>query len=191
MHKILIFLLFPTLVFGALNSSKSVTSELEILALPFENQKQVFQANDRTYKNLVAIAKDSKIGFNKRWKAVTALSEIFRDKAFDDLYTLSFSKEWFIKNAVVVGISNLKSPEKVEILGRLLKDSSLVVRSAVVEEIKVQKIENLRDELWEELNLPRNFKNNQSLWIRKQIIKLLSVNPKNHERKLFHRLLHE
>jgi hypothetical protein len=43
--------------------------------------------------------------------------------------------------------------------------------------------------LWEELNQKYNFKGKQSLWIRHQIVEMLSVKPVDHEMRVFAELL--
>lgn len=174
--------------FAAVNSTHK---ELEILSLPYQNQLSVFKNDQQTYNNLFSIAKDNKIGFSKRWKAIVAMSELRKDQSLEDLQVLSLSKEWFVKNAVLVSLVNVKSSKKMDIVKRLLKDPSLVVRSAAVDQIIYEGVDSYRDLLWDELFQQRNKKKNQSLWIRNQIIKALAQNPKPLERSLFLRLLNE
>lgn len=189
MKNFILLALFVGQSFAAVNNNTQ--RELEILSLPYQNQLSTFKNDQQTYNNLLAIAKDARIGFSKRWKAIVALSELRKDQSLDDLKTLSLSKEWFIKNAVLVSLQNIRSPQKMEITKRLLKDSSLVVRSAAVDQLIYEGVDAHRDLLWEELFHERNKKKNQSLWIRNQIIKALAQNPKPLERSLFLKLLNE
>lgn len=188
MKKFLLLALLGSQTFAAVGNTHK---ELEILSLPYQNQLSVFKNDQQTYNNLLAIAKDNKIGFSKRWKAIVAMSELRKDQSLEDLQVLSLSKEWFIKNAVLVSLGNIRSPRKMDIVKRLLKDSSLVVRSAAVDQIIYEGVDTYRDLLWEELFHERNKKKNQSLWIRNQIIKALAQNPKPLERSLFLKLLNE
>lgn len=187
MKKIILFSLMTSISFAAVNTQR----ELEILSLPYKNQIETFRNDQKTYDNLITIAKDNKIGFSKRWKSIIAAAELRREKAIDDLFILSLSKEWYIKNAVLVSLKNINHPKKIDIIKRLIKDPSLVVRSAAVDQIIYEGVDTHRDLLWEELFHSRNKKKTQSLWIRNQIIKVLATNPKPAEKSLFLKLLNE
>lgn len=189
MKSLVVIALLATQSFAAVNTSTQ--RELEILSLPYQNQLSTFKNDQQTYNNLFSIAKDSHISFSKRWKAVVAMSELRKDQSLEDLKVLSLSKEWFIKNAVLVSLQNIRTGQKMDIIKRLLKDPSLVVRSAAVDQIIYEGVDAHRDLLWEELFHERNKKKNQSLWIRNQIIKALAQNPKPLERSLFLKLLNE
>lgn len=189
MKNFVLIALLATQAFAAVNNSTQ--RELEILSLPYQNQISTFKDDQQTYNNLLMIAKDNSMVFSKRWKAIVAMSDLRKDKALEDLKTLSHAKEWFIKNAVLVSLKNIRSNQKIEIIKRLLKDSSLVVRSAAVDQIIYEGVDAHRDLLWEELFHERNKKKNQSLWIRNQIIRALAQNPKPLERSLFLKLLNE
>lgn len=165
--------------------------ELEILSLPHKNQMEVFKNDQKTYDNLIAIAKENRMSFSKRWKSIIAAAELRKEKSIDDLFLLSLSNEWFVKNAVLVSLKEIRHSKKIEIVKRLLKDKSLVVRSAAVDQILHDGLDEHRDLLWEELFQERNKKKNQSLWIRKQIITVLSQKPRLNEKSLFLKLLNE
>ncbi len=173
------------------NAAMNYHRELEIHSLPHKNQMEVFKNDQKTYDHLIAIAKENRMSFSKRWKSIIAAVELRKEKSIDDLFLLSFSNEWFVKNAVLVSLKEIKHPKKIEIVKRLLKDDSLVVRSAAVDQILNDGLDEHRDLLWEELFQERNKKKNQSLWIRKQIIAALSQNPRLIEKSLFLKLLNE
>lgn len=175
----------------SVHAAINVYRELEILSLPHKNQMEVFKNDQKTYDNLMAIAKENRMGFSKRWKSIIAAAELRKEKSIDDLFLLSLSNEWFVKNAVLVSLKEIKHPKKIEIVKRLLKDKSLVVRSAAVDQILHDGLDGHRDLLWEELFQERNKKKNQSLWIRKQIISALSQRPRLIEKSLFLKLLNE
>jgi hypothetical protein len=64
-----------------------------------------------------------------------------------------------------------------------------VVRSAAVDVLQKASHPEVRDLLWEELAEKRNFRNQESLWIRSQIVEALAQKPSDFELRQFSKLL--
>lgn len=167
-------------------------SAQEILAMPEENRNQVAMARSGDlYPELIHIANSEKAAIPDRWKALTLAAYIGRDKAVKDLEAALKSKEWFMRNAALLGLK-IHHPLRAQSAARnLLKDKALVVRSAAVEVLGPDLDRKSRDLLWEELNADYNFRKKQGLWIRSQILGHLSEKPDAKESQLFVKALME
>jgi HEAT repeat protein len=84
------------------------------------------------------------------------------------------SKDWFLREA---GLKTLMAinPEKAKASARyiLKNDPSMLVRASAVTALKILKDTTSEDLLWESLEDPKNFRKEQSLWIRPQIMATL------------------
>lgn len=171
-------------------SSDTLTSAIEILKLPHENRRLVLKKQgEKFYKNFVSVAFDENQSMNLRWKALMAVAEAGGVKATDDLVKAADHKQWYMRNAALIGLCEVNPEKCLELAKKLLKDKALVVRSAAVETLEKQLSPEIRDILWEELNQNYNFKNEQGLWIRKQIVGVLAKKPRDQELKIFVSLL--
>lgn len=163
---------------------------MEILNLPPENRTQAVLATTAdVYKEFINVAFSEAHSMRLRWRALTLAAEARREKATPDLLKASTHKQWFMRNAALVALAEVNEKEAQKVAKKLLKDKALVVRSAAVDVLQKNARPEMRDLLWEEMNQKYNFRNNESLWIRSQIVEALAQKPADHELRIFNKLL--
>ena len=136
-------------------------------------------------EELREVAFSEKYGMSDRWKALTLLTFVQKERAIPVLEKALKSKEWFMRNAGLVGMQHVSEMEAKKSARKLLKDKALVVRSAAVDILAKDCGSADRGLLWEQMGDKLNFRKGQSLWIRPQIIKALSEGALNQELSLF------
>jgi hypothetical protein len=146
----------------------------------------LFQSNK--YEDLLSVANDKTVDFETRWKAVMQMTDSNPTKAMADLRGFLTAKEWFIRNAAMVAINEVNPAEGKVAAIKLLSDKALVVRSAAVQMLESHIDTQVRIRLWQELSAGYNFRKKQSLWVRGQILSLLSKKPLPSEKKQFEAL---
>lgn len=193
-RTILVSLTLPSLAFAALGPRSKPGVELvtELLKLPSEVRfEAIAKQPDRVYDTLLDVARANEQSMNIRWKAVTSAALLRREKAVPDLIKLSESKDWYIRNASLVGMAEVAPRQSVKLAHRLLKDPALVVRSAAVDVLSKNVKDADRDALWTEMASDYNRRGGQSLWIRGQILEVLAANAQKSELRRFSDLLSE
>ncbi len=171
------------------NTSASWDAEMEILALPISNQKKLLKSDKKTLDRLIAVAQDTNLALDMRWKSIMALGFLENKNTAPSYMALQGSKEWFVKNGLLIAMDENNHPERFNVAKKMVKDPSLIVRSSAFD-ILMQDPSH-RDLLWEELFNAQNTKKKRSLWVRPKIIKYMSQNPKSYERSFFERLMKE
>jgi HEAT repeat protein len=162
----------------------------EILNLPPENRSQAaINSSPEMYKDFVNVAFSEGQSMRLRWRALMSAAEAGREKATPDLLKASTHKQWFLRNAALVAMSEVNEVEAKKLATKLLKDKALVVRSAAVDILQKNASAPVRDLLWEEIGQKHNFRNKESLWIRAQIVEALSQKPADYEIESFSKLL--
>jgi hypothetical protein len=164
-------------------------AEMEILSLPLSNQKRLLKSDKKTLDRLVVVAQDTNLALDLRWKSIMALGFLEGQNPSASYLSLASSKEWFVKNGLLIALDENNHPKRFEIAKKLVKDPSLIVRSSAFD-ILMQESSN-RDLLWEELFNAQNVKKKRSLWVRPKIISYMNQNPKSYERGLFEKLMKE
>lgn len=165
---------------------------MEILNLPPENRAQALvSTTEDMYKEFVAVAFAENQTMRLRWRALMMAAENRREKATPDLLKASVHKQWFMRNAALVALAEVNEPEAQKLARKLVKDKALVVRSAAVDVLQKNARPEVRDLLWEEMNQKYNYRNQESLWIRSQIVEALAAKPADHELKLFTKFLND
>ncbi len=191
----IVFLLLSSLVASAAlpptNYSKSYkySNILESLKLPRKNRLQNLKSKIGALDKLHFIANDNKQPLRVRWRAITTMGEMAPIKAQKHLEKLLVRKEWFLRNAAMIGISHSARPVVMEWAERLLNDRSLMVRTSAVQAIKKVKGVELQDVLWEKINSKENFHRGKSLWIRKHMADTLASFAYKGDETKFLRLL--
>lgn len=165
---------------------------MEILNLPPENRTQALLATtEDMYKEFISVAFAENQSMRLRWRALMLAAENHREKSTPDLLKASVHKQWFMRNAALVALAEVNEPEAQKLAKKLLKDKALVVRSAAVDVLQKSPRPEVRDLLWEEMNQKYNFRNQESLWIRSQIVEAMAQKPADHEMKLFTKFLND
>ncbi len=177
-------LLFSILLGGSLGVEAAVppnaamsteyTSIIESLQLPRKNRLVNLAKRPLILEHLHQLALDEKQSLKIRWRAITAMGEMAPLKSQPYLEKLLVRKEWFLRNAAMIGISHSDRPTVIKWAGELMNDRSLMVRTAAVQAIKKVKGVELQDLLWEKINSKENFHKGKSLWIRKYIADALA-----------------
>jgi HEAT repeat protein len=135
--------------------------------------------------NYKSLADDKNQGFKTRWMAIQSLADSNYTLNKDTLSTWTKSKEWFVRNAALVAISR-HDPDRAQGLAiGMLKDQALVVRSAAVELLSSSPKNEVREYFWKAMSDPVNFRKGTSLWIRSQVMDILSQNPLEGEKQRF------
>ncbi|MGE0633471.1 MAG: HEAT repeat domain-containing protein [Pseudobdellovibrionaceae bacterium] len=161
----------------------------EILSLPEENRKVVFKEKGTDiYGSILVLADSDATPMSLRWKAINSLAQIDQKKAVPNLLKIAKSKVWHARNASLVALQTVNSEKAKTVAGTLLFDPALVVRSAAVEVLKSYSDSVVREQLWEALQHPQNFRKGKSLWVRRQIAHALAQYPKMYEQELFERM---
>lgn len=196
MHKLVItaFLLsgvsIEAFAVGVQPLRAPTAATMEVLKLPVENRRMVVLGKeDQFYKSFLDVAFNEGHPMSLRWRALMAAAESRGAKATDDILKAGGHKQWFMRNAALVALGEVNPQQAGKLALKLLKDKALVVRSAAVGALEKNPSLEVRDLLWDELNQDYNFKNKQSLWIRHQIVGALAQKPRDHELKLFAKLL--
>jgi len=165
---------------------------MELLNLPAENRSQaLLSTTEDMYKEFIAVAFAENQSMRLRWRALMMAAEGRREKSTPDLLKASVHKQWFMRNAALVALAEVNEPEAQKLAKKLLKDKALVVRSAAVDVLQTSPRPEVRDLLWEEMNQKYNFRNQESLWIRSQIVEAMAMKPVDHELKLFSKFLND
>ena len=188
-----IFLGFIILFVGLLtNATSKQISAFEILNLPAENRKfAALESGADLIKELRVLANDQQNTMSVRWKALMLMTELNPKESIQDLLKAVHSPEWYMRNAGLVGLQSIYKEKALEVAQDLIKDKALVVRSAAVELLSQNLSPMNREILWQEFYMKYNFRAEQSLWIRTQILKALSTKPKDSESQTFIGLLKE
>lgn len=138
---------------------------------------------------LAAIAFNPKETLQVRWRAVTSLGEAFPKQARPIMSKALSSREWYMRNAGLIGMTHISRSRSLSWAGKLLNDPALVVRTAAVKTISKLKGHKFEGELWRKLYSKENYSKGKSLWIRKHIVATLSQFAKAGREPYFMRVL--
>ena len=175
-----IYYLFPLIflyqtTFSAIHSDLAANnSALEVLKMPAAvRTESIKQLGADGYKNLREIAFDSIYGMKFQWRALSSLSLLGGEKSLPELEVALKHKDWYLRNAGLVMLREVKPVRALFWAKKSMKDSSLIVRTAAVEVIRSLKDHNSASLLWTELYEKQNYRGQQSLWIRRHIVETL------------------
>lgn len=175
--KILILFLVAVNSYAAVPKIDFVGKEENVkaaLGLPLANRIQVLRGfGPQAYKSLIKIAYNKNEKMENRWRAVTALGELGREKATPELLKAANSPEWFMKAAGLVSLTRHEKSQAEALAKKLISDPALMVRLAAVDTFKELGKKANADILWKKLFSAENFRNQQSLFIRKRILEAL------------------
>lgn len=187
---VIVVLFIGSLSLAAISTSRTAgDNELEILSLPVENQKRLLKSDRKTIERLMQVAEDITLPFDVRWKSIMALGFLEKQNINPTYLSLANSKEWFVKNGLLITMDENNHPQRFVAAKKMVKDPSLIVRSSAFDILMQEPIH--RDLLWEELFNSQNVRKNRSLWVRPKIIHHMSQNPRSHEKAFFEKLAKE
>ncbi len=159
------------------------------LRLPLEKRIEVLKTIRQPFATLKTVSEDSSQPLQVRWRSLTALSRIDPERSIPILQANLSSKEWFLRNAALIALKNCSRPRAIEAASSLLSDPALVVRTSAVQVLSDLNAAESSGVLWKKLFAEENFRNGQSLWIRKHIAQTLLQFSNRGSRNQFQDLL--
>ncbi len=141
--------------------------------------------DNRSFEDLKTIAFEKENPYEIRWTALQNISINYPSLAEETLLKAAAQNEWYMKNSALLGLQQMNSRKLPEIAHKLISDEALVVRSMAVSMLAKNPNPETRKLFWSELQKKYNFKKNNSLWIRHQILEHLAENPQKAERQKF------
>ncbi len=175
----------------ALNLEKAVVEQAVVGQAVSPSGINLNALKDRSLVDLNKIAFEKENPYEIRWSAIQKISVDYPDQAEAILLKAVTQPEWYMKNAALIGLEQIKSKKLMDAAERLISDPALVVRSMAVNVLSQNQTTETRKLFWSELKKKYNFKRSQSLWIRYQILEHLAENPLKSEREKFLELINE
>lgn len=173
-------LLMPTIARASVSShatqagSGTLQSTKEALELPLAERLQALKGDAHSYENLKTLMFTKATSMDVRWKAVTAAGRVGGAKAKADMVRALTAPEWFMRNAGLIALTTLDRAESLSWAKKLMSDKSLVVRAAAVDVISQNHDSASANLLWTKLYAKENYRNRQSLFIRRRIVEALA-----------------
>lgn len=175
----------------SVHASPAVPPYEEILTRPLKERLTLFtQLKPGSYRFLIHEAWDADKNLQLRWRAVTTMGRLNPRYFRSNLNKALRSHEWFMRNAALIAIQTER--DRAHAVGwamRLLNDPALVVRTQAVRDLIVLDATRAEPRLWHEMFARRNFRGDESLWIRAHIAQALAKFAEPGETSLFKRLL--
>ena len=161
-----------------------------ILQLPQENRVQALRESGlKSFPLLKKLFFNKKETMNIRWISLTSMARLYPKQSLPIINNSLKSPVWFLRNAGLVSLEIIDPPKAVKWAGRLLKDPSLIIRTAAVNLIQKHKASEYKTQLQKKLNAKDSFLKNESLWIRHHIVSALATFAKAGEEPFFVSLL--
>lgn len=106
----------------------SMNTVLTVLELPPANRESALRTQPKeAYKYLKEIAFESKYNIRIRWAALMAATKMGKANMVPLLRKAAFDRDWFMRNAALIGLKEVSSKDAIEIAQKLLTDKSMVV----------------------------------------------------------------
>jgi len=152
-----------------------MTKTLAALELPLSTRlAQLSAQGPEGYRNLVSLMRDEKQVMQTRWKAVTAIGRIGKEKARPEIEYALNHPVWYMRSAGLVAMRGIDRTEAIKWARKMTADKALMVRVAAVDLLADLGDQNSSELLWQRLNSSSNFRNGQSLFIRSRIAEAIS-----------------
>lgn len=144
-------------------------SHTALASIP-KNQSKVSAAKS----NLKNVVFDSNYPLEVRWDAYHKVVTKNKKESIPMAKKAIQSKDWFLREAGLKTLVALK-PEEAKVVAKnmLEKDPSMLVRAQALSAIKILNDKSSEKLLWQTLKDPKNFRGEQSLWIRPKIVATL------------------
>lgn len=148
---------------------------LNALGLPLPNAMKALSSQGVSgYKNLQSLAFSLEQPIEVQWKALMMLSVLGGNLSLPQLEAAASSDQWYMRNAALMNLSRVNRDKAVQWARKLLTDPSLIVRTSAVQTIKDLHDTESADALWTQLYNRQNFRQGQSLWVRRRITETLA-----------------
>lgn len=164
----------------------------EALRLPMDNRIQALKAQGPAVAGeLENLTFDRQQPLEVRWRALTALPHLNQRLGHQVIEKALGSDEWYLRNAATLALPSLPRAVAVEQSARLLSDPALVVRTAAAQNLLRLDAREKEYLLWEKITHPENFRNGESLWIRRHLARALAEMAKSGTEAKFISLLND
>lgn len=151
-----------------------VATTVEVLKLPGDTRMEFLaKLGPKAYKELMTVAFDSNYGMKVQWRALTAMAMLGKTNAIPEMERALGHKDWYLRNAGLVVINEIKPSKAREWAKKLMSDPSLIVRTEAVSVLRKNRDLSARNLLWEKLYDKQNFRGTASLWVRRHIVETL------------------
>ncbi|OQW50756.1 MAG: hypothetical protein A4S09_11415 [Proteobacteria bacterium SG_bin7] len=151
-----------------------VATTVEALKLPGDSRMEFLaKLGPKAYKELMTVAFDSNYGMKVQWRALTAMAMLGKANAIPEVERALQHKDWYLRNAGLVVMNEVKPSKAREWAKKLIADPSLIVRTEAVGVLRKNRDLSARKLLWERLYDKQNFRGTQSLWVRRHIVETL------------------
>ena len=163
---------------------------LTLLGKPMPERLKEFRKEPKaTYQLLSQTAFDQTQNLQLRWRAITTMGPLDAGYFEKDLEKALKNKEWFIRNAALIAILNEPHDVAVKWSTELLKDPALMVRTQAVRNLVGLEAKEAEGLLWQQIWDKKNFRGQESLWIRAHIAEALARMATQGSVKAFQRLI--
>lgn len=180
------------IVSGPLRVQALVPDLIEALKLPTEQRIQTLQVEKSVLiPKLQALGLDNTQPLQVRWRALTSLGHMNNSKVWEMLESNLKQSEWFVRNASLIALQKGPRKRALNAAEKLMDDPALVVRTAAVQVISQLKGSEKSEILWKKLFSSENYRNGESLWIRKHIAQALSQFAKPGSQSHFRKMLED
>ena len=173
-------------------SGETLLSPESVLERPMVQRIEGFKKlGERGQKFLVKTAFDKNETLQTRWRALTTMGKLDPMRFRVELDRALNSREWFMRNAALIAILNDERPRALSWSVKMLDDKALVVRTQAVRNLIGLHGQEAEGELWKQMFDRRNFRRDESLWIRAHIAEALArlAHPQPARAKDFQRVL--
>lgn len=184
-------ILITALISCSLWASPLVSFE-SLLERPMEKRVKEFEkSGEKGRKFLIATAFDPSEPLATRWRAVTTMGRWDALHFRAELDRALTSGEWFMRNSALIALLNDERTRAVAWSVRMLEDRALVVRTQAVRNLIGLGAVEAEGHLWKQIHAKRNFRGDESLWVRAHIAEALGrlARPGPHRARDFQRLL--
>lgn len=169
-----------------------ITSSLIALLLQPMNErlKEFEKQPEKTYKFLPTTAFDQTQSLQIRWRAITTMGRLDPIHFQKDLEKALQSTDWYLRNAALIAILNVPRDVALKWSTQMLKDPALMVRTQAVRNLVGINATEAEPILWQQIWDKRNFRGQQSLWIRAHMAEALArLAPPTGRAKHFQKLI--
>lgn len=153
---------------------------------------QVRAMGGSAIEKLKQVSFDNKLPIKTRWRAFMVFTDVAGVQSLPQVKQALVSDTWFMRSAGLLAMQKIdRQGAKKWAFKILSRDPALMVRMKALEVLEDDSSPKVRQLFWEKIYSQDSSYRNQSLFIRKDIAKILVKDPKKMERDQWVKLLHE
>ena len=189
----MIALILASLALSSLHAETLVSME-SLLDRPVEQRVVEFRKLGlKAHKFLATTAFEKTESLQARWRSITTMGRLDAIGYRAQIDRALVSPEWFMRNAALIALLADERTRAVSWSVRMLEDRALVVRTQAVRNLIGLNAAEAEPMLWKQIGDRRNYKGEESLWIRGHIAEALArltlTNQGSSRTREFQRLL--